>query len=348
MYRSATCVGNAAMLGALVLVLSGGSPAFGQDNAASSPSRPFGARDLTGAWDFSTITPLERPVELGDTAVLTAEQVAQLEREASEDPGLDRPESPGSVGGYNQFWADPGSRVVAGNQSSVIVDPANGRLPAFQPGVKLSVGPDRVTDDTIAVESPVLLRSTGLEIPAGPEDRGLAERCLLGFNTGPPMLSSLYNNHIQIFQNDDFVVIINEMVHELRIVPLDDRPRLPAHIYQWMGSSRGRWEGDVLVVDTTHFSPKTASFNVGASQGVGTGDTLHLIERFARLDDNTLSYEFTVDDPTIFTAPFTGLMSMTKMDEPMFEYACHEGNYGLQNILRGARRAEARAEESQQ
>ena len=348
MYRSATSVGNAATFGAIVLVLSVGSPALGQDNAASSPSRPFGAWDLTGAWDFSTITPLERPVELGDTAVLTAEQVAQLEREAAEDPGLDRPESPGSVGGYNQFWAEPGSRVVAGNQSSVIVDPANGRLPAFQPGVKLSVGPDRVTEDTIAVESPVLLRSTGLEIPAGPEDRGLAERCLLGFNTGPPMLSSLYNNHIQIFQNDDFVVIINEMVHDLRIVPLDGRPRLPEQIHQWMGSSRGHWEGDVLVIDTTHFSPKTASFNVGASQGVGTGDTLHLVERFARRDDNTLSYEFTVDDPTIFTAPFTGVMSMTKMDEPMFEYACHEGNYGLQNILRGAREAEARAGEAQQ
>ena len=139
------------------------------------------------------------------------------------------------------------------------------------------------------------------------------------------MISSLYNNHIQIFQNDDFVVIINEMVHDLRIVPLDDRPRLPAHIHQWMGSSRGHWEGDVLVIDTTHFSPKTASFNVGASQGVGSGETLHLIERFTRRDDNTLSYEFTVDDPTIFTAPFTGVMSMTKMDEPMFEYSLPRG-----------------------
>ena len=338
----------AIVVGAVGAILLPASPAAGQESTVGVPQTQFGKPDLNGVWDFSTITPLERPAELADTAVLTTEQVAQLEQEAAQDLGLDRGldqplQAGGDVGGYNQFWADQGTTVVEGGRTSLIVDPPNGRLPAYQPGVKNLNGShyyDPTDANQVMVESPVPLRTVGIDPPQGPEDRGLAERCILGFNTGPPLMPGLYNNHIQLFHTEDVVVIYNEMVHEARIVPLDDRPPLPTTIQQWMGSSLGRWEGDTLVVESRNFSEKSASFtyNSGAF-GVGAAaDQLHVVERFTRVDEDTLRYEFTVDDPTVFTRAFSGEMSMKRLvDEPLFEYACHEGNYGLENILRGAR-----------
>ena len=183
----------------------------------------------------------------------------------------------------------------------------------------------------------------------GPEDRGLAERCILGFNTGPPMLpSGFYNDYMQLFQGPDHVAILNEMVHDARVIPLDGRPQLADGVRQWMGSSRGHWEGDTLVVTTTNFSDRTAGFNTSVISGVGTGETLHLVERFTRVDADTLLYEFTVDDPATYTRPFTVAVPMTRTDAPVFEYACHEGNYGLLNILRGARAEEREAAEAGQ
>ena len=177
----------------------------------------------------------------------------------------------------------------------------------------------------------------------GPEYRGLAERCLVGFNTGPPMMPSGYNNQMQLFQTPDHVVILNEMVHDARIIPLDGRRHLPADIRQWMGDSRGHWDGDTLVVETANFTDKTPSFSPTIASAVGTGTNLTLIERFRRVDESTLLYEFIIDDPTTYTRPFTVALPMQKSEDPVFEYACHEGNYGLLHIMRGARIEEREA-----
>ena len=175
----------------------------------------------------------------------------------------------------------------------------------------------------------------------GPEDRGLAERCLVGFNSGPPMLPSGYNNHMQLVQTKDYILILNEMNHDARIIPLDRRGTPPSGVRQWAGMSRGHWEGDTLVVTTTNFTDQTASFAPGVTTAIGTGTTLTLTERFRRVDAKTLMYEFTVNDPATFTRPFTAAIPMQKSDQPVFEYACHEGNYGLRSIMAGARQLEA-------
>ena len=181
----------------------------------------------------------------------------------------------------------------------------------------------------------------------GPEDRGWSERCLMGFNTGPPMRPSAYNNNVQLFQAPGYLVILHEMVHDARIVPLDGRSHLPEHIRQWRGDSRGHWEGDTLVVDTTNFTDKTASFYPTLGSAIGSGETLHLIERFTRVDADTLIYEFTVDDPATFTRAFTAVVPMTKTEEPMYEYACHEGNHGMFNLLSVARAEEKAPDEAE-
>jgi hypothetical protein len=182
--------------------------------------------------------------------------------------------------------------------------------------------------------------STGAS-PDNPEDRGLAERCLVGFNSGPPMLPSGYNNHMQLVQTKDYILILNEMNHDARIIPLDRRGAPPSGMRQWAGVSRGHWDGDTLVVTTTNFSDRTASFAPGVTTAIGAGTTLALTERFRRVDAKTLMYEFTVNDPVTFTRPFSAAIPMQKSDQPVFEYACHEGNYGLRSIMAGARQLEA-------
>ena len=307
------------------------------------PRLPDGRPDLQGVWDFRTLTPLQRP-EDQESAVLSDEEAAAIEaRSAARSAELNAPTertgellpAGGAVGGYNHYWVDQGAGVVDDQRTSLIVDPPDGRLPALQPGfelVELSLGEDRPGT------RPVRVRAAGIGAD-GFEDRGLAERCLLGFNSGPPIVPAGYNQNLQIFQTPDHVVILHEMVHDARIVPLDGRGRLPAAISQWMGDSRGYWDGDTLVVESTNFSDKVASFNPSVATAVGDGSTLRLTERFRRAADDTLLYEFTVDDPTTFTRPFTAVLPM-KRGEGMFEYACHEGNYGLFNILSGARAAE--------
>ncbi len=173
----------------------------------------------------------------------------------------------------------------------------------------------------------------------GPEDRALGERCLVGFNSGPPMMPSGYNNNMQLFQTPDHVVVLNEMVHDSRIIPLDGRPHLTG-VRQWAGDARGHWDGDTLVVESRNYTAKTSSFDPGATAGLGSGETLHLTERFTRLDEDTLLYEYTVDDPSTFARPFTVALPMRRLDAPVFEYACHEGNYSMTNILGGKRMEE--------
>ncbi len=339
-----------AMALAAVVLLVFTSAAAGQTQLRT----PDGQPDLQGVWDFRTMTPLQRP-EDQESAVLTEEEAAAAEAAASArraallEPSEVRTEllpagGTGAergrrVGGYNDFWLDYGTNIIGDRRTSLIVDPPDGRLPPLTPeGERLrQIG--SLAED-LPIDSPVRVRSAGTGADH-PEDRGLAERCLLGFNSGPPMMPSGYNNNMQLFQTPDHVVILNEMVHDARIIPLDGRPHLPESVRQWMGDSRGRWEGETLVIETTNLSELTGSFDPSAMQAIGTGLTVTLTERFRRVDADTLLYEYTVDDPTIFTRPFTVAVPMRRNDEPVFEYACHEGNYGLLNILSGARAAEA-------
>jgi hypothetical protein len=241
-----------------------------------------------------------------------------------------------AVGGYNDFWFDGGVSVVGDRRTSLIVDPPDGRVPSLASGAPRQIG--SLMED-LPLQLPVRVLATGTSAE-GPEHRGLSERCLVGFNSGPPMVPSGYNNHMQIVQTPGHVAILNEMNHDVRIVPLDGRAPLPSALRQWAGVSRGAWEGDTLVVKTTNFTDKTASFSPTVVSAMGTGSTLNLTERFRRVDENTLLYEFTVEDPATFTRPFTASVPMRKSDQPVFEYACHEGNYGLMSILRGARTLE--------
>jgi hypothetical protein len=218
---------------------------------------------------------------------------------------------------YNDYWFERGTALASVNgqiRTSLVTDPPDGRVPAT----------------TVEARARATARAADVgEHPAdGPENRSLAERCL-AFNAGPPMVPGPYNNYVQIFQMPGYVIISNEMIHDARIVPLDGRAHVSAGVRSWQGDSRGRWDGDTLVVDTTNFNGKT-SFR-------GADENLHLVERFKRLDPTTLLYEFTVDDPTAFAQPWSVAIPMTKTDDRIFEYACHEGNHALVNILRGAR-----------
>ena len=319
------------------------SPA-GAQTPFDPPRLPDGRPDLQGVWDFRTLTPLQRPEALADKAVLGAEEAAEIEARAAARtaaalaPTTEREvlEVGADVGAYNSYWTDLGGSIVDDQRTSLIVDPPNGRLPPLQPGIEMQI---LSFDEELGGVGPDRTRSAGMSADSY-ETRGLAERCLVGLNSGPPIVPAAYNQNIQLFQTPDYVVILNEMVHDARIVPLDGRDHLPEHIRQWMGDSRGYWEGDTLVVETTNFTDKTASFNPSLSRAVGDGTFLHLTERFRRVAEDTLRYEFTVNDPTTFTRPFTAALPM-KRGEVVFEFACHEGNYGLYNILAGERMEEA-------
>lgn len=316
------------------LSAAGQDPSAAPASAFAVPRTPDGQPDLQGVWDYRSITPLERPKELGTKAFFTAEEAAAFEKDENlrqnrdlidpEVGGLNYPA--GGVIPYNEFWYDRGDKL-SGLRTSLIVDPPDGRLPPWTPE-----GQKRA--DRRAIER----RDDQLGNPKADtwEDRPLQERCILGLNTGPPMTPGAYNNNVQLVQTPDHVVLLNEMVHSARIVPLDGRPH--GTIRQWKGDSRGRWEGDTLVVDTINFKSGT---NVP-----GTSPSTHLIERFTRTGPNTLQYEFTVDDPTMWTQSWTAIVPMVKTTEPIYEYACHEANYALPGILGGARAAEKAAAES--
>ncbi|MGQ0647674.1 MAG: hypothetical protein ACT4P7_08875 [Gemmatimonadaceae bacterium] len=318
--------------------------------AAKAPAKPWvlprtpeGHPDLQGNWTNGSITPLERPLGVGP--VLTKSQVEKLEKSRSDtaeklarksDPN--RPAPPvggdgstgaaGNVGGYNYFWIDAGDRVaiVSGEpRSSFIVDPPNGRVPPLTPAAR-----ERQAARLRAY------RQFGEY--DNPENRPLAERCIMSFgsNAGPPMLPNyFYNNNYTIVQTRDHVMIMTEMVHDVRIIRMNGAARLAPHVRPWMGDSHGRWEGDTLVVETTNFHPQQV-FR-------GSSDSLTVIERFHRPDQYTMLYRFTIDDPSTFTARWSGEVPFVAMEEQVHEYACHEGNYALSNILSGARAQEREA-----
>lgn len=317
---------NAIRTGALVstfaIVLSA-LPAAQQGRKAAQATvarTPWGHPDLQGTWNNSTITPLERPAKFGGREFLTAEEARALDEAAAKQYD-ERPANAAQDvdAAYNQVWWDRG-RTVGTRRTSLIVDPPDGRLPAM-------------TADGQRRAAEIAARLRG--VTAGPEDRNLAERCL---TRGAPKLPGGYNNNVQIVQTPDYVAIMQEMIHETRIIPLDGRPHLPSRVTSWLGDSRGRWEGDTLVVETTNYHPASVfnSYYCCAS----AAEHLRIVERFRRVDATTIDYRFTVEDPTTFTKPFTIDLPMAWMDEPIFEYACHEANYGLEGILRGARAQE--------
>ena len=306
----------------------------------SPPRTTEGHPDLSGVWDFRTLTPLERPED--QRAFLDPEEARDIEARAAavsraqhapSDP--ERPPPPeGDATPYNAFWFDHGARVAEDRRTSLLIDPPDGRLPPTQPGVKRQVMGDDQPDD-----SPVRLLVGGVGA-SDPESRGLAERCIVGFNAGPPIWPGGYNQNLKIVHAPGYVVVFMEMVHEARIIPTDGRGRLPMEIRPWTGSSLGRWEGDTLVVETANFPGKRSSFAPTPFEAVGTAEHMRLTERFSLVDDDTLHYEYTVDDPATYTRPFTVAQKMRKSDGRIYEYACHEGNYGLRNILTGARAQE--------
>jgi hypothetical protein len=349
--RSISC----ACLAGSLLVLCAASPALGAEAAAGDiPRTADGKPDLTGNYNVATLTPLQRPAIYGENRYLTKEEALKIEsdaaargaersqdsdpnREAPPQGGDGSPGASGNVGGYNTFWIDRGedaNELDGKFLTSIIVDPADGRRPAN-------------TEEVLAARSArgrTRRANTGeawwLELDGpGPYDdmerRPLAERCLLGFSStaGPPMLPALYNNLKRIVQTPEHVMILVEMVHDARIVRMNSEHPGP-EIRKWLGDSIGWWEDDTLVVDTTNFRDETA---LRASRN------LHVVERFSRADDDTLRYEFTVDDPTVWSGPWSGEYAWPEVEDRVFEYACHEGNYSFGNIMRGARLLEAEA-----
>jgi hypothetical protein len=313
----------------------------GQSPAATAhwtpPRTPDGHPDMQGVWTSATLTPLERPPELARTPVLTQAEAAAYEKQLLQQGNRDRRDGSAEtdVGrAYNEFWFDRGTQVVGSRRTSLIVDPPDGRVPPLTPAAQKRL------DDTRA--------HAALHAADGPEDRPLAERCLLWPTAGPPMLPGAYNNNYQIVEAPGYVTILVEMIHDVRIIPTDGRPHLPPNIRQWMGDPRGHWEGNTLVVETTNFSDKTSDVGAGMQRTTfrGSDDQLRLIERFTRVDADTMLYEFTINDPTAFTRPWTAQIPMTRSTSPLFEYACHEGNYAMTGVLAGARAEEKKGEDA--
>jgi len=300
----------------------------GSKAAYTAPRTGDGQPDLQGVWDFRTVTPMERPAEFKDKPFLTEREVAEYEKKINAQRNVDEnrdktvrrqvngtDETQDVASAYNQFWWDRGTQVIGTRRTSLVIDPPDGKIPELTAEAKKS------RDERAAVA----------ERPAwGPEDRSVGERCILGFNAGPPINTGGYNQNLQIVQSKDNVVLLNEMVHTARIVPLDGRAHLT--FPQWTGSSVGHWEGNTLVVETQGFYAQTSFQNSSPS--------MHVVERFTRVAPNQLVYQYTVSDTTTWTKPFTVEIPMLKSDLPIYEYACHEGNYGMFGLLSGARAVE--------
>ena len=341
------------------------TPAKAPARAAGTPARtPDGHPDFQGLYDVATVTPLERPAEAGGRLVIPNEEAAAAEaydrqREAKDGAQIsgDRGAPPaggervatktwleaveqfagGGTGGYNRFWLEQGRQIIVidgQKRSSILIDPPDGKVPPMKPEARQRNARLRaLAVDPSAGEAAVASGPAGAF--DGPESRPLAERCLLGFSStaGPPTLPNyFYNNLKQIVQTRDTVLILNEMVHDARVVRIGGK-HVPPTIRSWMGDSIGWWEGDTLVVDTTNFTAKT-QFN-------GSSDQLHVVERIRRVDANTLLYRFTIEDPTTWDRAWTGEYPWKATTERLFEYACHEGNYAMTNMLKGARLKEA-------
>ena len=307
-------------------------PAFAQSEDSSMPMRtPDGQPDVSGIFTFRTLTPFQRPNQFEGRENLTAEEARAFE--AAErtrqnrdlfDPELGsgnyQPRAEGGVLSYNEFWYERGVELTSDKRTSLIIDPPDGRRPPQTEEAVMAARERSAYADIHRYDSY--------------ENRSSGDRCLMGFNAGPPMRSSSYNNNVMIFQSPGYVTILNEMVHNARVIPISDATKPP--FPQYSGVSRGHWEGETLVIETAQFA--------GGSSGL-TSTNMHLVERLTRIDPDTVAYEYTVTDPTVFTAPYTVMMPFRRTDGPLFEYACHEGNIGLYGILAGARELERQGRE---
>ena len=313
-------------------------------DGATMPRTAWGAPDIGGVWSSATVTPLQRPVDQADKEFLSEEEAAEIEQRVA--AGNARANAPsavrteplpvgGSIGAYNSFWIDRGTTVVPTRRTSLIVDPPNGRLPP------LTAAAER------RINSPERRHLKDVREGLAPADSytqfDVGDRCI--WYRGVPSLPTAYNNNYLIVQTPDLVAIVQEHIHDVRYIPLDGRPHIDQGIDQYAGDSRGHWEDDTLVVETTHFGSRAYLFLSGPDGPQG-GTNWHLsgaqrvVERFTRIGQDTLDYEFTVEDENTWTTPWSGSSPWTVADGPMFEYACHEGNYGLPNILAGSRIAE--------
>jgi hypothetical protein len=286
---------------------------------------PWGDPDLEGIWTNATLTTLQRAPELGTKAFFTADEAAAWEKQRIQATNADRPLRPGEVGAYNDAFFERGTRGVKSRRTSLIIDPPDGRIPAFTPQAQRAVDA-RATHEAAS--------------PADrPDDRWLTERCIL-FGATVPMLPEPYNNNYRILQSPGYVTIMVEMNHDTRIIPLDGRAHLSPAVQQWVGDSRGRFDGNTLIVETRNlkFNEKSR-FGVGYLNGL-SDENLRVVERFTRTDANTLTYQATMEDPTVWVKPWTVEISMDRTEGPLYEVACHEGNYGMFNILSGHRAEE--------
>ncbi len=316
-------------------------PLSAQDKSGRPPKTSWGQPDLSGVWDFSTTTPLQRPPELKDKAELTDAEVAdQLQRAVAARARQDSSKTrQGDTGTYNRFWTDE-PRV--NKQTSLIIDPKDGRVPPYTPAAQKWYADLATTRKGIEMDAPT---PGGFIEDLGP--RGLFVRCIVGFNAGPPINPSAYNQNVQIFQTRDQVALLHEMVHNVRVAWLDGRPHVSRRIAQYNGDSRGRWEGETLIVETTNFGKDVYDPAMAASgMRPNVNGTYRLIERFTRTTADTLVYEFTIDDPSWYTAPLTARIPMTKNPEPIYEFACHEANHSMRGILEGARLRETEGTKS--
>ena len=288
---------------------------------------PDGQPDFQGFWSNATMTPLERPRELGNKAFFTEQEAADRERRLLSDLSTDRRDGPAEVDvnrSYNELWRERGHLLL---RTSLIVDPPDGRLPPLTPEAQARA--KQRADDR---------RNRG-PYPASWTDFNLAERCI---TRGAPKNPGGYNNNFQIIQTRNSIAIMEEMIHETRVIRLDGSPHLGANVRLWMGDSRGHWEGDTLVIDTTNYNDKIMfnSFNCCPEAGAN----LHVVERFRRVDADHIDYRYTVDDPSTYTRPWTAEVPLTRIEGPLFEYACHEGNYAMEDMLAGARAKEKAAD----
>jgi hypothetical protein len=293
--------------------------------AQTTTRLPWGDPDLEGIWTNATLTTLQRAPELGTKAFFTADEAAAWEKQRVQATNADRPLSAGDVGAYNDAFFERGTRGVKSRRTSIIIDPPDGRIPALTPDAQQKVDA-RTKHEAVS--------------PADrPEDRWLTERCIL-FGATVPMLPEPYNNNYRIVQSPGYVTILVEMNHDARVIPLDARPHLSSRVQQWIGDSRGHFEGNTLVVDTRNlkFNEKSR-FGVGYLNGL-SDENLRVVERFTRTDATTLTYQATIEDPTVFVKPWTVEISMDRTNGPPYEVACHEGNYGMSNILSGHRAEE--------
>jgi hypothetical protein len=296
----------------------------------TAPRAPDGHPDLQGLWTNATITPLERPRELAGKEFFTEQEAAERERRVLDAVSTDRRDGGAEVDvgrSYNELWRERGGLL---RRTSLIVDPPDGRLPPLTPEAQKREVARR--EDR---------RRRGPDPADSWTDRNLAERCI---TRGAPKLPGGYNNNFQIIQTPGYVMIFHEMIHEARIIPLDGRPHAGQNIRLWLGDSRGHWEGDTLVLDTTNFNDKIISNSFNCCPGAGSN--LHVIERFTRTSADTIDYRYTVDDPSTYTRPWTAAVPMTRIEGPLYEYACHEGNYAMIGILSGARAKEKSAAEA--